>query len=176
MASFATTWRALNLWPLFSTARSRPAWPLAGAAVVLAVLIPAAAWSLLAVVVGYFAMMTALSVHITRSRTWTLLADHDGDAVIGFRIWHHEGRVQLILDSHLARRRGAGQGRRLRERLTRPFAEVLNSRPETVVRFRAQNARLAAAYHQELKDALPEIEGWVHHLEGWDGTVRRGVG
>ncbi|MCE0540352.1 hypothetical protein LWF15_33150 [Kineosporia rhizophila] len=172
IASFPRTWLALSLWTLFAWARNPRTWLLVAGAAVLAILFPVAAWITLALVVGYFPVMALVSAYITFSGSWNLLIDEQRTAVIGLRTWHHDGAVQLILDSHLARRVGSGQGRRLRETLAPDLAKTMAHHPGTVVRFRAGNPRLAAVYGAELRAALPETDGWSHHLDGVNGTVR----
>ncbi|GLY32288.1 hypothetical protein [Kineosporia sp. NBRC 101731] len=173
IASFGQTWRALTLWILSTAARNRPTWLLVAAVAVLIGFFPVVGWFALAVVVGYWPVMTAVAAYITLNRTWTLLIDETRTAIIGFRIWQNDDRTELILDSHRARRPGTGQGRRLRSHLGPHLGDALTRHPSTVVRFRAQNQRLAGTYLDELKTVLPESAQWSHHLDGVHGTVRR---
>ncbi|MBT0769894.1 hypothetical protein KIH74_13235 [Kineosporia sp. J2-2] len=175
VATFGAAWRAVSWWTL--SAAARRGWPLLPVAgvVVLAFLFPVAAWIVLALVAGLAVVMTTVPAYITLSRSWTLLVNEQRTAVIGFRVWHHQGRVQLILDSHVARRPGSGHGRQLRGLLAGRLAGVLEQHPGTVVRFRARNARLAAVYGAELQAVLPTSQGWGHHLDRADGTARRGA-
>ncbi|GAA3628749.1 hypothetical protein GCM10022223_52800 [Kineosporia mesophila] len=173
IASFGQTWRALTLWMLSTAARNALTWLLVATVAVLIGFFPVTGWAALVMVVGYWLVMTAVAAYITLNRSWTLLIDETRTATIGFRIWQNHDRTELILDSHLARRRGAGQGRRLRSHLRPHLGDVLTRHPSTVVRFRAQNQRLAGTYLDELRTVLPESGKWSHRLDGLHGTVRR---
>ncbi len=177
VASFGETFRSLGLWPLGINARNGAAWLLllgTGFLVWFAEAVlfgryfpgfpfwPVVGWLTLAAMVAYVPVFLGVAAFITATPAWTVFIDDEHTAIIGFRVRGHE----LTLNSHLARRLGTGQGRALRETVGQRLSPVLERHPETVIRFRAQHARLAQMYADDLVRMLP---GWTHELEGLHG-------
>ncbi|GAB3259147.1 hypothetical protein [Kineosporia babensis] len=189
LASYGETWRALTLWMLGTAVRNWPTWGLVvgtGALVWFADValfgryFPAlpfltiAAGLLALAVTLYWPVMTAATAYVFFDRRSVLLIDDAGSALIGLRVKGDEDQVELSLHSHIARRVGAGQGRRLREELVQNLPSLLARHPGAVVRFGAQNERLAEVYAEELAAALPPSDGWQLYRTGLKGEVRRG--
>ncbi|WP_277209128.1 hypothetical protein [Isoptericola croceus] len=188
VASMRKVWRSLAWWVPLNFARQPAIWVLVvgnGGLVwvadkmIVSRLLPGASvwpaigWTGIVTALLYLVVTVLVAGLITRSRRWVLFSDDDRTAVIGARVRQEEEGVSVIVNNHVARHVGAGQGKRLRTRLSLGIRTFMDSHPDVALRFTAQNERLAHVYLSDLAGALPTSDGWNHELEGRRAVVTR---
>lgn len=188
VASLGEAWLALVWWVPFHLVRQPALWVLAAGGGLLvwaadALIVsqalpelsawPALGWTALGAAVAYLLLTTVASFVVTGARHWVLFSDAEHTAVIGARVRQDAGRTSVIVNNHVARRIGAGTGRRLRIEMGQGLREFMVSHPDASLRFTAQNDRLARAYLDDLGEALPVSEGWHHHVVGRRASISR---
>ncbi|GAB3243409.1 hypothetical protein [Kineosporia babensis] len=130
-------------------------------------------WLLAAVLVAYALVMAVVGWRAVHTFDRVLFSADDPRALIGADIRAEGDQLLVILNNHVARRIGFGDGSRLRGLLGARLGTALAQHPKVTVQFTAQNDRLARTYFEDLTAALPAEDGWVHNLSGRTGTARR---
>lgn len=124
--------------------------------------------------VGVYLLATAVaSIVVTSAPGWVLFSDDERTAVIGARVRCEDTGLSVVVNNHVARHIGTGEGRRLRTKLGPGVAAFMTKNPHVALRYTAQNQDLARAYLRDIATALPSQDDWEHHLEGRRATARR---